>query len=151
MSADENVAIMRRAYEAFNTGDLDTVGEIFDESVVWHLPGRSSMANDYHGREATLAYFGQLAQETGGTFRAELERLLGDDDGRVVGIQRSTGDRTASTWMSATQSSSSSRTAGLSTAGSTFTTFTPGTTSGLSPRPELRAGAMAARVGHLAK
>ena len=93
MRADENVAIMRRAYEAFNTGDLDTVGEIFDESAVWHLPGRSSMANDYHGREATLAYFGQLAQETGGTFRAELERLIGDDDDRVVGIQRSTADR----------------------------------------------------------
>jgi len=93
MRADENVAIMRRAYEAFNTGDLETVSEIFDESVVWHLPGRSSMATDYKGREAVLAYFGQLAQETGGTFRAELERLLGDDDDRVVGIQRSTADR----------------------------------------------------------
>lgn len=93
MTADENVAIMRRAYEAFNTGDLDTVGEIFDESVVWHLPGRSSMANDYNGRDATLAYFGQLAQETGGTFRANLEHLLGDDEDRVVGIQRSTADR----------------------------------------------------------
>jgi uncharacterized protein len=93
MRADENVAIMRRAYEAFNRGDSNTLTEIFDESVVWHLPGRSSLANDYQGRDATLAYFGQLAQETGGTFRAELERLLGDDDDRVVGIQRSTADR----------------------------------------------------------
>src|SRR5438046_4931699 len=93
MRADENAAIMRRAYEAFNTGDMDTLIETFDESAVWHLPGRSSMANDYQGREATLAYFGQLAQETGGTFRAELERLLADDDDRVVGIQRSTAER----------------------------------------------------------
>ena len=93
MGAVENVATMQRAYDAFNTGDMDTLIEIFDESIVWHLPGRSSMANDYQGREATLAYFGQLAQETGGTFRAELERLLADDDDRVVGIQRSTADR----------------------------------------------------------
>ena len=93
MGANENAAIMRRAYEAFNTGDIDTLKEIFDESIVWHLPGRSSMANDYKSRDATLAYFGQIAQETGGTFRAELERLLADDDDRVVGIQRSTGDR----------------------------------------------------------
>ena len=93
MSAAENVAIMRRAYEAFNKGDLETVAEAFDEGAVWHLPGRSSMADDYQGREAILAYFGQLGQETGGTFRAELERLLGDDDDRVVGIQRSTADR----------------------------------------------------------
>ena len=93
MTADENVAIMRRAYEAFNSGDLDTVAETFDESVVWHLPGRSSMADDYEGRDATLEYFGKLAQETGGTFRAELQHLAADGDSRVVGIQRSTADR----------------------------------------------------------
>ena len=93
MSADENVATMRRAYEAFNTGDIDTLTELFDESAVWHLPGRSSMATDYQGRDATLAYFGRIGQETGGTFRAELEDLTADDDDRVVGIQRSTGDR----------------------------------------------------------
>ena len=93
MGADENAAIMRRAYEAFNMGDLETIAEIFDESVVWHLPGRSSFAKDYQGREATLAYFAQLGQETGGTFQAELQQLVADDDGRVVGIQRSTGER----------------------------------------------------------
>ena len=93
MSADENVATMRRAYEAFNTGDIDTLTELFDESVMWHLPGRSSMATDYQGRDATLAYFGRIGEETGGTFRAELQDLTADDDDRVVGIQRSTADR----------------------------------------------------------
>jgi ketosteroid isomerase-like protein len=93
MGADENVAIMQRAYEAFNRGDLEALTEIFDENAVWHLPGRSSMAKDYQGADAILAYFGQLGQETGGTFQAELERLLGDDGDRVVGIQRSTGER----------------------------------------------------------
>ena len=93
MGADENVAIMRRAYEAFNAGDIETITPLFDESAVWHLPGRSSMANDYQGRDAILAYFGQIAQETGGTFQAELECLLADDDDRVIGIQRSTAER----------------------------------------------------------
>src|SRR5436189_5625090 len=93
MGADQNVAVMRRAYDAFNTGDVETLTELFDEIAVWHLPGRSSFANDYQGREATLAYFGQLAQETGGTFRAELQHLTADDEGRVVGIQLSTADR----------------------------------------------------------
>jgi ketosteroid isomerase-like protein len=93
MGPDENVATMRRAYEAFNTGDVDTLTELFDESAVWHLPGRSSMATDYQGRDATLAYFGRIGEETGGTFRAELKDLTADDDDRVVGIQRSTGER----------------------------------------------------------
>ena len=45
------------------------------------------------GRDAIFAYFGGLGQETGGTFRAELQHLLADDDDRVVGIQRSTAER----------------------------------------------------------
>jgi len=93
MGSAENVAIMQRAYDAFNSGDMDTLTEVFDENMVWHLPGRSSMAKDYEGRDATLAYFGQIAEETGGTFRAELQRLLSDEDGRVVGVQRSTADK----------------------------------------------------------
>jgi uncharacterized protein len=93
MGPNENVAIMRRAYEAFNTGDIETLTELFDERAVWHLPGRSSMANDYQGRDATLAYFGQIGEKTGGTFRAELQDLAADDDDRVVGIHRSTADR----------------------------------------------------------
>src|SRR5688572_8009210 len=93
MGADENEAIMRRAYEAFNKGDMNTLVELFDENMVWHLPGRSSMANDYQGRDATLAYFGQIGEKTGGTFQAELQHLFADDDDHVVGIQRSTAER----------------------------------------------------------
>ena len=93
MGSDENVAIMQRAYDAFNKADMDTLIEIFDESIVWHLPGRSSMAKDYEGRDATLTYFGEIGEKTGGTFQAELQHLLADDDDRVVGIQRSTGER----------------------------------------------------------
>ena len=93
MGAAENVAALRRGYEAFNTADMKTLTELFDESAVWHLPGRSSMANDYQGREAIFAYFGRLGQETGGTFRAKLQHLLADDDDRVVGIQHSTAER----------------------------------------------------------
>jgi ketosteroid isomerase-like protein len=93
MTPEENVAIMQRAYDAFNAADVDTLTELFDESIAWHLPGRSSMAKDYQGRDATLTYFGQLGEETGGTFQAELDQLFAGPDGRVIGLQRSTGER----------------------------------------------------------
>ena len=92
MEPHQNVATMQRAYEAFNTGDMNTLTELMDETV-WHLPGRSPMAGDYEGTGATLAYFGQLAEKTGGTFRAELQHMAAVGDTRVVGIQRSTADR----------------------------------------------------------
>ena len=93
MESNGNVAIMQRAYDAFNAADIETLTELFDENIVWHLPGRSSMAKDYEGRDATLAYFGQIGQETGGTFQAELQQLFAGDDGRVIGLQRSTAER----------------------------------------------------------
>jgi ketosteroid isomerase-like protein len=93
MTAEEKVAIMQRAYDAFNSADMDTLVELFDENIVWHMPGRSSMADDYQGRDATLAYFGQIGEKTGGTFQAELQQLFAGDDGRVIGLQRSTAER----------------------------------------------------------
>jgi ketosteroid isomerase-like protein len=92
MGADENVARVRGGYEAFNSGDMKTLAELFDESAVWHTPGRSSLAGDHQGRDATFAYFGRLGQESGGTFQARLQRLLADDE-RVVGIHRSSAER----------------------------------------------------------
>ena len=93
MGAAENAAIVRRGYEAFNTADMKTLTEIFDESASWHTPGRGSLAGDHKGREAVFAYFGRLGQETGGTFKAELRHVLADDDGRVVGFHHNSGQR----------------------------------------------------------
>ena len=93
MGAAENAAILQRGYDAFNAGDIEALTEIFDESAVWHAPGRNSLAGDHQGREATFAYLGRLGQETAGTFRAVLGRLLADDDDYVVGVQRSRAER----------------------------------------------------------
>lgn len=93
MTADENAALIRRGYAAFNSGDVNTLNELFDENAVWHTPGRSSLAGDHQGREATFGYFGRLGQETGGTFRAELQQVLADDEDRAVGIHHNSGDR----------------------------------------------------------
>jgi len=92
-SSDVNAALVRRGYEAFNAGDINALTEIFDESAVWHAPGRTSLAGDHEGREATFAYLGRLGQGTAGTFRAELGHLLADDDDYVVGVQRSRAER----------------------------------------------------------
>ena len=88
-----NAAIVRRAYEAFNTADMDTLTELFDESASWHTPGRSSIAGDREGREAVFGQFGRYGGETGGTFKAELQYVLADDDGRVVGVHHNSAER----------------------------------------------------------
>jgi ketosteroid isomerase-like protein len=93
MSPEENVAIVQRGYEAFNTADMDTLTELFHEDAAWHVAGRSPLANDYEGRDAAFGFFGQIGEQTDGTFRAEVQQLFAGEDGRVVGLQRSKGQR----------------------------------------------------------
>lgn len=91
--ADENAAVVQRGYEAFNSADMETLTEIFDENASWHTPGQGPLAGDRRGREATFAQFGRYVGETGGTFKATLQDVFRSIDGRVVGIHRNTAER----------------------------------------------------------
>ena len=92
MTEHPNVETIRRGYELFNKGDMDALTEVFAEDVVWHVPGRSSIAGDYQGRHATMAYFGRLDELTGGSYQAELRVVVGNDE-YAVSIDHSSATR----------------------------------------------------------
>ncbi|MGA8260272.1 MAG: nuclear transport factor 2 family protein [Arenicellales bacterium] len=92
-TAIENADVIRRAYAAFNAGDIDILTETFDENAAWHTPGRSPIAGDSRGREAVFAQFGRYAGGTDGTFKATLQHILRSDDGRIVGVHHNSGER----------------------------------------------------------
>ena len=71
---------MRRGYEAFGKGDMDTIRGLFDPNIVWHAPGRSQMAGDYRGVDEVLQQFGKVFEMTGGTFNLEIHDVLANDD-----------------------------------------------------------------------
>ncbi|MDH4111708.1 MAG: nuclear transport factor 2 family protein [Actinomycetota bacterium] len=90
---DENAEVVRRAYEAFNTADMATLTELFDENASWHTPGRSSIAGDYQGRDEVFGQFGRFVEGTGGSFKAVLQNVYASQDGRVVALHHNTGER----------------------------------------------------------
>ncbi len=90
---ERNAETVRRGYEAFNSADMKTLTEIFDESASWHTPGRGPLAGDHQGRDATFAQFGRYVGETGGTFKAALQHLSKSDDGRVIGVHHNRAER----------------------------------------------------------
>jgi uncharacterized protein len=96
MTEHPNAALIRKGYQAFNTADLDTLTELFADDVVEHQPGQNLMAGDYKGRDAVLGFYGRLAQETGGTFRAELE-YVAVNDRRAVTVHHGTAQRNGKT------------------------------------------------------
>jgi uncharacterized protein len=79
-----NVELMRRGYEAFAKGDLQTVGEILSDDIVWHAPGDNPLAGDYQGKDQVFGSFAKLTELTQGTFHQEIHDLLANDEHVVV-------------------------------------------------------------------
>jgi ketosteroid isomerase-like protein len=90
---DQNAEVVRRGYAAFNTADMKTLAELFDENATWHTPGRSPIAGDHKGRDAVFAQFARYGGDTGGTFKAELLHVLTNADGLVVGVHHNSAER----------------------------------------------------------
>jgi ketosteroid isomerase-like protein len=87
-----NEELVRKGYEAFSTGDMDTLRQLLDPQVVWHAAGRNPLSGDYRGVEDVLGFFGRTVQHTEGSFRVSVEEVLVNDDGAAV-VQRSSGRR----------------------------------------------------------
>ena len=57
-----NLALMKRALDAFRAGDVPTLAQVFAKDVVWHVPGKSFLAKDYPGQEEVFGFFGRLME-----------------------------------------------------------------------------------------
>lgn len=64
----------------YGGGELDAVGALLTEDVVWHVPGTSAIAGDHRGRDAVLEYFARRRALAGGRMKiVERARLTSDD------------------------------------------------------------------------
>jgi ketosteroid isomerase-like protein len=84
MAEDAYAAVVRRAFEDFESGDMDLLRVVMAPDVVWHEPGRSGLANDYTGPEAVLGFLGQLKTRSEGSFRVEILDVLSEPERAVV-------------------------------------------------------------------
>lgn len=101
MGAGENAEVVRRGYEAFNAGDLAALGELFAEDAVWHAAGSGALSGTKQGRDAILAYFGELGARSQGSFQAEVKDIVGGES-HTVGIQQSRAENDGKTMDLAT-------------------------------------------------
>jgi ketosteroid isomerase-like protein len=99
-SEDRYISLVRKGYEAFNAGDVETLVTLFSHDVLQHVPGASVIAGDYKGIEAVLGYYGKLGELTDGTFRADLIETHGDGHGHVTAVHQITATRNGVTRVS---------------------------------------------------
>jgi uncharacterized protein len=87
-----NEELLRRGYEAFAAGDMQVLGDLLAEDIVWHFPGTSLVSGDFKGKAEVLAWVTKSAELSGGTLRVEIHDLLANDE-HGVALVRVTGQR----------------------------------------------------------
>ena len=101
MGTAENIELVRRGYTAFNAGDMATLSGMFAEDAVWYVAGNGALSGTKQGRDAILAYFGELGARTQGSFQADLEDIVGGEN-HTIAIQQTRAENNGKTMDMAT-------------------------------------------------
>jgi ketosteroid isomerase-like protein len=89
---EQNIELVKKGYEAFSTGDVQTVMSVYDDNVEWIQPGVSAISGTYHGKGELGELLKRLAENT--TTLRPL-RFLADGDTVVVFSEVTIADQTS--------------------------------------------------------
>ncbi|MDP8957458.1 MAG: nuclear transport factor 2 family protein [Actinomycetota bacterium] len=93
-----NEQLLREADDAQLRGDVDAFMGFFTDDVVAHVPGKSSLAGDYRGKDQFAEAFGRFSERVP-EYSFEPHAYLADDEHGVI-LQKShykRGDETLDT------------------------------------------------------
>jgi ketosteroid isomerase-like protein len=91
--AHPNEDLVRQGYDAFSSGDMDTLGKLMTPDVVHSVPGESLISGEHKGQDEVFAMYGQLFELSNGTMQVELLEVTAKGDDKVVAKHRSTAKR----------------------------------------------------------
>ena len=89
----QNEDLVRRGYEAFGAGDMETLNSLMADDVVHEIPGSNRFTGEHKGRDELMTLYTQLFQGSGGTNRADLVSIAERGDNQVVAVHRGTAQR----------------------------------------------------------
>ncbi|GAA3774636.1 nuclear transport factor 2 family protein [Streptomyces phyllanthi] len=93
MAEHPHATLVRKGYDAFSRGDMDTLREILSGDCAHHVPGDHPLSGDFKGQDSVLDLYRRLNEETSGTLRVELRNVLVDNRGHAVALHRFTAER----------------------------------------------------------
>ena len=88
--SQENVALVRSAYEAYNRRDAEAVMACFALDIDWHVPDSLAWGDHVRGIEAIARFFEGLKPYVGDRHEVAIDELIDAGD-RVVALVRHTG------------------------------------------------------------
>lgn len=85
----DNIELIRKGYDAFASGDVETVMALFDDNVEWVQPGNSTISGTYHGKGEVGQYLARLGEKSP---TVKVNRLVADGDTVVALTEVAVGD-----------------------------------------------------------
>jgi uncharacterized protein len=82
-----NEQVLRELDETQLRGDMEAFGGLFTDDVIVHIPGKSSLAGEYKGKEQFLELFGRFLERVP-EYTFEPHTYLADDE-HGVSLQKS--------------------------------------------------------------
>jgi ketosteroid isomerase-like protein len=82
--AQDNVAVVRRGFDAFNKGDEKELRAVIAADCVHHIPGDNRFSGDHKGIDNMLAVYAEMGALTEGTVHAKINDIYANDRGATV-------------------------------------------------------------------
>lgn len=69
MSSAENIGIVQSYVDSLGKGDMEKVGQLLADDVIWHQPGNSHLSGLHSGKDKLFAHLGKFMELSDNTFR----------------------------------------------------------------------------------
>lgn len=66
-----NISTVQKYFESLQKGDLETLGGLFADDVVWHQPGEGRFSKTYHGKQELFSLFGRFMEISQNSFKID--------------------------------------------------------------------------------
>jgi uncharacterized protein len=90
--------VIRQLLEAFNQRNFDPALKLVTEECVLHVPGKSRISGDFHGKDGVRKFWNEQITLTGGSFTGEAISVL-RADGHLVLILALSAQRDGETYI----------------------------------------------------
>ena len=71
MSDTENIKLVERYVDALMKGEMEKVGQLLSDDVIWHQPGKGHLSGLYQGKQNLFPHLGKFTELSGNTFRVD--------------------------------------------------------------------------------
>lgn len=91
VSEQENKELIKKGYDAFAAGNVESVMDLFDDDIEWVQPGASAVSGTFHGKAEVMEHLGRLAEKS---LTVKLNSLVAEGDTVVALTEVSAGGET---------------------------------------------------------